>query len=432
MTINARSLFASSYDKAFHAILNHTYERFTFSGGRASGKSSFVSLMLVMLIVQNPAYNAVILRKYANTLRRSVFEQIVWAIRALHVESYFKVPRSSTAALPIVYTRTDGRQQQILFTGCDDPEKLKSLKTSQGYFAIMWCEEKTEFSEYELQQARISILRGGTAFWLFETYNPPSASRHWCNSEARQTDPLRLLVHTTYLDVPESWLGEAILHDIEHTKATNERAYRNVYLGEATGSGLNVFENVRLETIADDVIAGFDAVCHGIDWGYYPDPFQYVACALKGDELFIFDELRLLKAGNLQAFEALSEHMNKTRSATSRGVRFAQDAIAAERITADSAEPKSVADFRSFGGNVRGAIKGTGSRDASYKWLASLKAIVIDAARCPHSADEFSLLEYDTDRKTGEVLSGYPAGQADHAIDAVRYATEQVWRHGGQ
>ena len=432
MTIDARTLFPPVYDESFRAIQKHTYERYTFAGGRASGKSSFVSLMLVLLIAQNPSFNAVVLRKYANTLRRSVFEQIVWAIHALHLQSYFKIPRSSTAALPIVFQRADGRQQQILFTGCDDPEKLKSLKTSQGYFAIMWCEEKTEFTEYELQQARISILRGGSTFWLFETYNPPSASRHWCNTEARQSDPLRLVVRTTYQDVPPSWLGEAILHDIEHTKATNERAYRNVYLGEATGSGLNVFENVTLHRIDDDMIAGFDVVLHGIDWGYYPDPFQYVACALVRDELYIFDELRLLKAGNLQAFEALAEHMNEVRSATSRGVQFHQDAISSERITADSAEPKSVADFRSFGGNVRGAIKGTGSREAGYKWLASLSAIHIDSERCPHVADEFSLLEYDTDRKTGEVISGYPTGQADHTIDAVRYATEQVWRHGGQ
>ena len=432
MKINSGELFSSSYNKAFRAIMDHHYERFTFAGGRASGKSSFVSLMLVLLIVQNPTFNAVVLRKYANTLRRSVFEQIVWAIHALHLQDHFKVPRSSTAALPIVFQRADGKQQQILFTGCDDPEKLKSLKTAQGYFAIMWCEEKTEFTEYELQQARISILRGGTAFWLFETYNPPSAARHWCNTESRIADPLRLVVRTTYLDVPPSWLGEAILHDIEHTRATNERAYRNVYLGEATGSGLNVFENVALGRIGDDTIAGFDVVYHGIDWGYYPDPFQYVACALRGDELFVFDELTLLKAGNLQAFEALSEHMNQTRQATSQGVHFTEDAIATERITADSAEPKSVADFRSFGGNVRGAIKGMGSRDAGYKWLASLAAIHIDDQRCPHAADEFSLLEYDTDRKTGEVISGYPTGQADHTIDAVRYATEQVWRHGGQ
>ena len=106
--------------------------------------------------------------------------------------------------------------------------------------------------------------------------------------------------------------------------------------------------------------------------------------------------------------------------------------IVEDRITADSAEPKSVADFRSWGGNVRGAIKGIGSREASFKWLQSLKKIVIDPTRCPHVADEFTLYEYEIDKHTGEIMNGYPDGQPDHGIDTVRYALETVWRHSGE
>ena len=106
--------------------------------------------------------------------------------------------------------------------------------------------------------------------------------------------------------------------------------------------------------------------------------------------------------------------------------------IATDRITADSAEPKSVADFRSWGGNVHKAIKGIGSRNASFKWLQGLKRIVIDPARCPRIADEFTLYEHEIDKRTGEVMSGYPDGQPDHGIDTVRYALEEVWRHAGE
>ena len=106
--------------------------------------------------------------------------------------------------------------------------------------------------------------------------------------------------------------------------------------------------------------------------------------------------------------------------------------IARDRITADSAEPKSIADFRTWGGNVRGAIKGIGSREAGFKWLQGLKKIVIDPARCPHIADEFTLFEYEIDKRTGEIMSGYPQGQPDHGIDTVRYSLESVWRHGGE
>ena len=50
-------------------------------------------------------------------------------------------------------------------------------------------------------------------------------------------------------------------------------------------------------------------------------------------------------------------------------------------ITADSAEPKSIGDYRAYGLMCRAAEKGPGSIDYSYKWLQSLAAIVIDPVR---------------------------------------------------
>lgn len=410
-------------------ILKHEKERYTFTGGRASTKSSFISIVIVVLITMFPKLNALVVRKTAKTLRRSVFEQIVWAIDKLHLrytkerKTGFKIPKSEVSALPITYIRKDGTKQQIIFAGCDDPEKIKSIKVSQGYFGILWVEEKTEFTPADLQTVRISALRGGDTFYIFESYNPPSAARHWCNREAATYDPNRVVIHTTYLDIPPEWLGAAILHDIEQTKATNKRAYENIYLGLATGSGQNIFENVELREITDEEIAAFDFLYCGIDWGYYPDPFTFSVSSYNApkQELFIFDELYLNKRGNYDAFQDLTKHME-----------IAGLDIANDRITADSAEPKSIADFRSWGGNVRGAIKGIGSRDTSFKWLQGLKKIVIDPRRCPRMADEFTLYEHEIDKRTGEIMSGYPDGQPDHGIDSIRYALEEVWRHGGE
>ena len=422
MTIKSKSIFARVYNSTFRHITAHKYERYTFTGGRASCKSSFISLVIVILIVMFPNYNALIIRKTANTLRRSVFEQIVWAINKLGLAGRFKIPKSQTAALPITYTRKDGRTQYIIFAGSDDPEKLKSIKVAQGYFAILWVEEKTEFKPQELQNIKISALRGGDKYYIFESFNPPSATRHWCNAEARQDDPNRLVIHTTYEDIPREWLGDAILHDIEQTKKNNPKAYENIYLGIATGTGRNIFENITLREITDDEIGKFDYFYNGVDFGYYPDPFAFVAMSYNEKEarLYIFDELYLLKHGNFEAYNALKKHMEAQ----------GQD-IGRDRITADSAEPKSIADFRNFGADMRGAIKGRGSLEAGFKWLQSLHEIVIDPARAPHAADEFTLYEYEIDKRTGEIMTGYPQGQPDHALAAVRYALEEVWRHGG-
>ena len=423
MKIDSNTIFAMTYNKAFRAIMSHKKERYTFTGGRASCKSSFISLVIVILIVMFPSYNALILRKTAKTLRRSVFEQIVWAINKLGLTARFKISKSQTAALPITYIRKNGRTQYIIFAGSDNPEKLKSIKVSSGYFAILWVEEKTEFTPAELQNIKISVLRGGEAFYIFESYNPPSAVRHWCNREAATPDLNRMVIHTTYKDIPREWLGDAILHDIEQTKQNNLRAYENIYLGIVTGTGQNVFENVELREITNEEIQTFDYLYSGIDWGYYPDPFAFSTSSFNASKqtLYIFNELYMNKQGNYEAFQKLSKHME------AHGMNIARD-----RITADSAEPKSIADFRTWGGNVRGAIKGIGSREAGFKWLQGLKKIVIDPARCPHIADEFTLFEYEIDKRTGEIMSGYPQGQPDHGIDTVRYSLETIWRHGGE
>ena len=423
MRIKSSTIFAKKYNKLFRMIMKHEYTEYTLTGGRGSCKSSFISLCIIILIVMFPQFNALIIRKNANTLRTSVYEQIIWAIERLGLRSRFKIPKSETSALPIVYRRKNGTKQYIIFRGCDNPEKIKSIKIASGYFGVIWFEEKTEFTPAEIQNVKVSAMRGGSQFYVFESYNPPSAKRHWCNTDARTPKKDRVVFHTTYLDIPREWLGEAILNEIEHTKNTNERAYRNIFLGEAIGTGLNIFENVELREITDEEIAAFDFFYSGIDWGYYPDPFAFSTSSYNAAKqtLYIFDELYLNKRGNYEAFKDLAEHME------AHGM-----SIATDRITADSAEPKSVADFRSWGGNVRGAIKGIGSRDASFKWLQGLRRIVIDPARCPRIADEFTLYEHEIDKRTGEVMSGYPDGQPDHGIDTIRYALEEVWRHAGE
>ncbi len=431
MTIKSNTLFAKKYNEIFRWIMKHEKERYTFSGGRASCKSSFISLVIVMLIVMNPRYNALIIRKTAKNLRRSVFEQIVWAIDTLGIRSRFKIPKSQTAALPITYTRKDGSTQQIIFAGCDDPEKIKSIKVANGYFAILWVEEKTEFNPSELQNIKISALRGGNQFYIFESYNPPSAARHWCNREANTHDPNRAVFHTTYLDIPRDWLGDAIMHDIEQTKKTNKRAYDNIYLGIATGTGRGIFENIELREITDDEINAFDYVYNGIDWGYYPDPFAWgrMSYDARKATLYIYDELYLYKHGNIQASNALQKYLESQCLDADGKPRFN---VMTDRIVADSAEPKSINDFYKWGWNIRGAKKGAGSMEAGYKWLQGLRAIVIDPVRCPRIADEFTLYEHEIDKRTGEILSGYPQGQPDHGMALVRYALEPVWRHGGE
>ncbi len=87
---------------------------------------------------------------------------------------------------------------------------------------------------------------------------------------------------------------------------------------------------------------------------------------------------------------------------------------------------KSASDLRRQGLHVRCAIKGPGSVDYSMKWLAGLREIIIDPNSCPLAAREFVEYQFLRDRE-GQWQSGFP-DKNNHAIDAVRYALESLWR----
>lgn len=224
------------------------------------------------------------------------------------------------------------------------------------------------------------------------------------------------MTESNYLSVPKRWLGEPFLEEAEFLKETNPAAYEHEYLGVANGSGGNLFDNVVIREITDEEIKTFDNIMNGVDWGYYPDPFAFVRVHYEAAQrrLYIWDEYTANKQSNRQTADEL-----RRRGITENDL-----------VTCDSAEPKSVGDYRAFGLCARGAEKGPDSRSYSYKWLQGLREIIIDNKRCPVSCEEFLSKEYERDRD-GNIISGYPDGN-DHCIDAVRYATERKWKKRGQ
>ena len=372
-------------------------------GGRGSTKSSFASVQVLLQLLAHPQCHAVVIRKVKNTLRTSVYAQMTWAVRALGAEEYFE---AHVSPMRIVYKPTG---QTVFFFGLDDPGKLKSLKTPFGYVGVLWFEELDQFDgPEEIRSVEQSVLRGGAHSFVVKSFNPPSSPRAWVNAIAGEEKPGRAVHRSTYLETPRAWLGERFFEEAEHLRRVNPTAYRHEYLGEVVGSGTAVFENVRAERIEDGQIAAFDRVYRGLDWGYFPDPFAYNEVMLDSakNTLYIFGEITARRLGNAQTAQLVL--------ARGRG----------EVITADSAEPKSIADYKSCGLPCVGAKKGPGSVEHGMKWLQSLDAIVIDPVRCPDTLREFQQYEYERDAQ-GEVSGGYPDA-GNHHIDAVRYATERV------
>lgn len=406
------NVISPAFIESLHALEEELFSEYVFSGGRGSTKSSFISLNIVELIKNNPELNAVIVRQVANTLRDSVFAQIQWAIETLELTDEFKCTFSP---LEITYKPTG---QKIYFRGADEPTKLKGIKVKKGYLGVLWFEELDQFKGPEaVRTIEQSVIRGGDKAYIFKSFNPPKTANNWANKYVKIPKQNRYFNHSNYTQVPRKWLGKTFIEEAEHLKDVNPASYEHEYLGIANGNGGNVFDNVKIRAITDDEIKVFDRLYFGVDFGWYPDPWVYNKMYYNSAQrkLYIFDEARANKKSNRDTYEILVNEKGVTHG---------------DKVVCDSAEPKSIGDYKEYGLFAKGAIKGPGSIEYSMKWLQSLNEIVIDCARCPSTATEF--LEYEYERtKDGEVVSGYPDGD-DHHISAVRYAMEEIWRARGK
>lgn len=402
--VDVSKCLAPAYYSVYWDIMDGNYTHYWLGGGRGSLKSSGASVIAVLKMLQTPDLHMVVFRKYGNTLKDSVYEQIKWAINKLGVSQYFEF---KVSPLEIIYRPTG---QKILFRGLDDPEKTKGIKTAKGYFGLVWFEELQEYRGIEeVRKAYQSLMRGtDDAIQVICTYNPPKEITNWVNKDELIKRDDRLVHKSTYLDAPAEWLGQNFIKEAEELKRVNELAYNNEYLGIATGSGGKIFNNVVEQELTDDDIKVFDRIKYGLDWGYTTDPLAFVKMHYDKTRkaLYIFDELYKPHLLNDQAMELIRPKVDTN-----------------DYIIADSAEPKSIAEYKQNGFRVQGALKGKDSIKYGIEFLQRLEKIVIDPVRCPKTFQEFSTYEQERD-KQGEFKVGYP-DKNNHAIDAVRYALEQ-------
>lgn len=403
--MNITDYWGRNFDEPFKLIRERAFDYFFFKGGRGSGKSTFISLAIVLGIVRHPNTNAIIYRKVGSTVYESVYTQILWSIDRLNLTNWFKFYKQP---MKMVYLPTG---QEIMFKGCDDPQKSKSIKPKKGYFGYCWFEEATDFQGLdEIENIVQSVARSGlgkTAIFL--SYNPPQSVQSWINAEVLRPQQNRFIHHSTYLSISPELLGEQFIKIAEYKKQTNEKQYNHIYLGEVTGTGGEVFDNVETRPISDKEIEKFDYLYTGLDFGFAVDPVAIVKTSYNSSkkELYIFDEFYKVGA----TFDVIADQLQKMGN---------------PYTIADSAEPRSIYELKKRDCRIVGAKKGSGSVEHGLKCLQDLNKIVIDPARCPNTVREFCTYEYELD-KYGNYKSVYP-DKNNHAIDATRYALEDIFR----
>lgn len=403
-------LLTSKFYPLYSAWKSNKYTRLVCKGGRGSAKSTNIALILVVDLIQYPI-NTICFRKVGETLRKSVYEQIKWAIKFLGVEEYFEYKLSP---LEIIYKE---RGNKFIFMGVDDPQKSKSIKEAQFPVARYWFEELAEFkNEDEVETVLNSIFRGklekGLIYKGFFSYNPPKMKHNWVNKKYNYSfiENNVYVHHSTYLENPH--ISEEFIKEAEAVKAKDETKYRLVYMGEPIGNGLVPFPNLEIREIETTEIAGLEKFRNGVDWGYGVDPLAFVRWG--------YDK----KKGIIYALDEYYGVGLKNRNLANYILSKGYD----ELVMCDSAEPKSIDELKEYDISAWGAKKGAGSVEYGEKWLSDLEAIVIDPKRTPNISREFEMIDYDTDRE-GNPLPRL-CDSNNHTIDATRYAFSNDMKKG--
>ena len=373
-------------------------------GSRASKKSKTTALWVIVNMMKYSQANTLVVRKTYRTLKDSCFTELKWAVHRLNVDAWWEFKQSPLEA---VYKPTG---QKIYFRGLDDPLKVTSITVDVGVLCWAWLEEAYEVMNEDDFNILDESIRGEVPEGLFKqwtiTFNPWN-EHHWLKKRFFDNpDDETLALTTNYMC--NEWLDAADIKVFEDMKKRNPRRYAVAGLGGwGIVDGL-VYENWKEEAFDIDEIRSRPGIisAFGLDFGYTNDP-STLFCGLldkTNKQLFVFDEMYEKGLSNKRIAEIINDM-----------------GYGKERITADSAEPKSIDELKSLGLRVKGAMKGKDSIKNGIQWIQDLKIII--HPRCVNFITEISNYTWDTD-KFGTKLN-VPIDDFNHLMDAMRYALEK-------
>jgi phage terminase large subunit len=373
-------------------------------GSRASKKSKTSALWFIYHMMKYPQANTLVVRKTFRTLKDSCFTELKWAVHRLKVDAWWDFKESPLEA---TYKPTG---QKIYFRGLDDPLKVTSITVDVGVLCWAWLEEAYEIMKEDDFNILDESIRGEVPEGLFKqwtiTFNPWN-EHHWLKKRFfDDPDDSTLAMTTNYMC--NEWLDAADIKVFEDMKKRNPRRYAVAGLGGwGIVDGL-VYENWKEEEFDVDAVRSKPGIVSvfGLDFGYTNDP-STLFCGLLDQEnkrLFVFDEMYE---------KGLS---NKKIADTIKDMGYGK-----ERITADSAEPKSIDELKSLGLRVKSAQKGKDSIKNGIQWIQDLEIVI--HPKCVNFLTEISNYTWDED-KFGTKLN-VPIDDFNHLMDAMRYSLEK-------
>lgn len=448
MNIDLNELICDTFVDVVNDIITCEVDRAILKGGRGSTKSQVASESIIVGCMTYRE-SAVACIRYGNKIEERLVNTFKESISYMGLEAFWKLRRS-----PFEYVLLDENGKEtdvsIKFTGCDNPETLKSYKGRRGGFRYIWFEELTNHSSLKAVNNLIKTFSRGKTHddrrCVIMTYNPPQQNSNWVNKEYNvinteervvwhndksyctefdfEIEPgvtrvMRQVVHhSTYLDVIESghadWLGSTFIGDAKKMEVENPKMYEFELLGLVVGTDATVFPNVK-NWDGDIEKLDITEMFRGLDWGYGgPDPCSYVE--------WYYDRRN-------KCLYAINEYNRPRVHVEDLAFEIKQLNLHNFPIYADNACKELNYQLANHNINVAGVVKYPESIRAGIKWLQSLNGIYINEFRTPNIHREFTQYEYLVD-KEDNITSTLP-DKDNHTIDATRYAFNVEIRYVG-
>ena len=386
----SRKVFNDVYFPLLRQYANR-YE--VYYGGAGSGKSVFVCQKIIVKACFFKR-KVLVIRKFATTLKDSVFQLFIDILKKWQLYSYCKINLST-------YTITLPNGSVFLFKGLDDREKIKSITD----ITDIWCEEATELAEDDFTQLDLRLRANVANLQLFLSFNPVSkvnwVYRKWFAE--KKVYKSTMILHTTYKD--NRFLPADYIAALEEKQKSNYTYYKIYALGEFCTLDKLVFTNWKIAEFNHADIKG--SLLVGLDFGFINDTSALVASVLDeaAKKIYIFKEW-----GD-------TDKTNQELAAVIKALGFSKSVI-----VADSAEQKSIAEIKKEGIiKIKESKKGKDSIIYGIQKLQNYEIIIHPL--CRGIITEFENYSWKKDKNTGLYINE-PIDMFNHYIDALRYSLQ--------
>lgn len=369
----------------------HRYK--VFYGGRGSGKSWAIAESLIVM-ADMCKLRILCCREIQKSIKDSSYQLLKDTALRLGIANRF------------VFLETEIRHKKtgskFIFTGLLRNEQ--TIKSKEG-IDICWCEEAQTISETSWETLIPTIRKDGSEIWL--SFNPLNADDPTTVRFVENPPPEAYVRKVNFDENP--YFTEALRREMEWDRKNDFEKYLHIWEGyPRTFSNAQIFRGkFTVEPFEDSLAEQADRLFYGADFGFAQDPSTLIRSFMLDRKLYIDYEAY----GVGVEIDELPQLYRSVPGADKWPIK------------ADSARPETISYLRNrCGFNIDGAEKWQGSIEDGIAYLRSFDQIVIHP-RCKHTADEFRLYSYKTDKTTNEVLP-IILDKNNHCIDAIRYGLD--------